>query len=182
MPRAESCYRDRTLGVINFEPWMTRWMGVVAGLAGLVSAIGCGSLRQPEPLSGLVQPPAKDAGQPRPESPPDASSFTSRDVRTDPIGTGADAGRGDAAVTSAGHDAGASGGGTPDGGAVDAATVVSPLAGTVVAENGRTAPQRLAQDAAPVGFSCGHDSRLGRSDAVLGIHLPIHDGIPTKTF
>ena len=161
----------------------------MAGMAGLVSATGCGSLRQPEPLSGWVQPPTEDAGRPQPESPPDASSLTSPDARTvDPLRAGADAGRGDAAVTSAGPDAGPSGGGTPDGGAADAATVVSPLASTVVAQNvgtidalaidgatlyglttdnalwmlepGSTAPQLLAQDATPVGFSCGHDSRL----------------------
>ena len=110
-------------------------------------------------------------------------------------GAGRDAGRRDAAFSGAGRDAGPRDAAAPDSGSVDAGTVVSPLASTVVAENvgtidalaidgatlygltdenavwvlvpGSGAPRVLAQDAAPVGFSCGHDSRLALNSSDL---------------
>jgi hypothetical protein len=149
-------------------------------MAGLMSAMGCGSLRQPVPLAGRVETPTEDAGQPPSPSPPDASSPGSPDARTvDPT---------DAAISGAGRDAGAGEARAPDSGSLAPGTVVSPLVSTVVAENvgtidalaidgatlygltdenavwvleaGSTVPRLLAQDAAPVGSSCGHDSRL----------------------
>ena len=135
----------------------------MAGMAGLMSALGCGSLRQPESLAGPAQSPAGDAGLPRPANPPDTSSPSS-------------------------PDAGPSDGTTPDGGAADAATIVSPLASSVAAQNvgkvdalaidgatlygltsdntlwvlgaGSAAPRLLARDAAPDGIDCGPMSRL----------------------
>ena len=60
---------------------MRWWSCVVAGLAGLLPAIGCGALRKPEQPAGRVEPPAEDAGHPRPANPPDASSPGSPDAR-----------------------------------------------------------------------------------------------------
>ena len=112
---------------------MGRWG--VAGVAGLVSVLGCGSLRQPE-LGGGGRPPTEDAGQRRPASAPDASAPSSPDARTiDATGAGADAGRSDAARSDAGRDAGPGDTGARDGGSSVAGTVVSPLASTVVAAN-----------------------------------------------
>ena len=175
---------------------MKRWGGVVAGMAGLMSAMGCGALRQPEPLAARVEVPAEDAGQPLPASPPDASSPGSPDARgVDPMGAGADAGGRDAAISGAGRDAGPGDAAAPDSGSLDAGTVVSPLASTVVAENvgtvdalaidgatlygltsdnalwvidpGSTAPRLLAQDATPAGFECVPFKRLALNASEL---------------
>ena len=106
----------------------------------------------------------------------------------DPMLAGADAGRTDAAVTSAGHDAGPSDGATQDGGAADVATILSPLSSSVVAQNvgtidalaidgatlygltsanalwvldpGSAAPRLLAQDTGSALLACGPVSRL----------------------
>jgi hypothetical protein len=164
---------------------MQWWRGT--GVVGLVAVLGCGSSRQP--ALGR-EPPPEDAGQQTRASAPDASAASSPDARTnDPTGAGADAGRRYAANSGADLDAGRGDTGAPDSAPLDAGTVVSPLASTIVAENvgtidalaidgatlygltnqnavwvldaGSTVPRLLAEDVTPVASNdCGLDSRL----------------------
>src|SRR5689334_10314938 len=144
-----------------------RWVGVVVGVAAFCSASGCGSTR-PEPLQGAVQPPAQDAGGPGRADPADAGPTSFSDALSDGgVGAGADARIRDAAASDAGRDAGGSpemgsDAGRSDAGAADAATVISPLASTVVAQNVGTV-DALVADGATL-YALTHDNVLWALD------------------
>src|SRR5579863_234323 len=187
---------------------MTRWVGVLGGIVGLVSTWGCESMRQPQPLAGQVSSPAIDGGEQRPDGSPDASSS----AKTDGLIQDAGDARADANGRDAGaaDDAGPANPRTPDGGSVDAATTGSGLVSTIVAENvgtidalaidgatlygltntnilwvldpGSAMPRPLAQDATPVGSSCGHDSRLTlNASDLFWLALPTDSSSPLPT-
>ena len=125
-------------------------------------------MRRPEPLQGAVQPPAQDAGGPGRAGPSDAGPTSSSDALGDGgVWAGVDAGLRDAAASDSGRDAGGTpdmgqGMGRRDAGAADAATIISPLASTVVAQNVGTVDV-LAADGATL-YALTHDNVLWALD------------------
>ncbi|HVV52718.1 MAG TPA: hypothetical protein VHO06_23865 [Polyangia bacterium] len=144
-------------------------------MVGLGAALGCGSLGRPKPLSETVAPPAVDAGGSRSVGVPDASTALSRDAQAErPIGPAADAATRDAATDGAAREAGASldAGGAGDGGAD--ATVISPLASTVVTQDIGTV-DALAADGATL-YELTHDNALWVLEAGGAPRLLTRDG------